>query len=123
MSDVKEKITRRHRRHRRVRRKIEGRTGRPRLAVFRSIRHIYGQLIDDDEGRTLAASSTLEKSVRGKIEGKTSKTEAAGLVGADLAEKARSAGIESVVFDRGGFRYHGRVKALAEAARKGGLKF
>lgn len=109
----------RQRRHRRVRKLVAGTAARPRLAVFRSNKGIGAQLIDDLEGRTLAAASWtgLKKSFKG------TKTEQAAAVGALLAEKAKAAGIETVVFDRGGYLYHGRVKALAEAAREGGLKF
>ena len=109
----------RQRRHRRVRRKVVGTTERPRLAVFRSNRGIEAQLIDDLEGKTLAyASHTgLAKSFKG------SKSEQAAEVGKKLAASAKKAGIESVVFDRGGYLYHGRVKALAEGAREGGLSF
>jgi len=96
--------------------------GRPRLSVFRSSRHIYAQVIDDSAGRTLAAASTLEKGLRGEIKTGADRS-AAEQVGKLLAERARAAGIETVVFDRGGFRYHGRIKALADAAREGGLSF
>ena len=107
------------RRHRRVRGKIRGSAERPRLLVFRSNRGIFAQLVDDDSGRTLAASSWLDlpKSFKG------SKTEQATEVGKALAAAAKKAGIEAVVFDRGGYLYHGRVKALADGAREGGLKF
>jgi large subunit ribosomal protein L18 len=107
------------RRHRRVRGKIRGSAERPRLLVFRSNRGVFAQLIDDDAGRTLAASSWLElpKSFKGD------KTEQAAEIGKRLAAAAKKAGIENVVFDRGGYLYHGRVKALAEGAREGGLSF
>ncbi|HZQ81300.1 MAG TPA: 50S ribosomal protein L18 [Gaiellaceae bacterium] len=107
------------RRHRRVRGKIRGTAERPRLLVFRSNRGIFAQLIDDDAGKTLAASSWLDlpKSFKGD------KTEQAAEVGKRLAEAAKKAGIEGVVFDRGGYLYHGRVKALADGAREGGLSF
>ncbi|BBK30225.1 LSU ribosomal protein L18P [Stella humosa] len=96
--------------------------GRPRLSVFRSGKHIYAQIIDDGEGRTIAAASSIEKDMRGKI--KTgADVPAAREVGLLLAERAKAAGVENVVFDRGGYPYHGRVKALAEAAREGGLSF
>jgi large subunit ribosomal protein L18 len=108
----------RERRHKRVRSKVAGTSERPRLVVFRSNRGIEAQLVDDLEGRTLAAASWLHLK---KFKG--SKTEQAGEVGKLLAQNAKSAGIETVVFDRGGYLYHGRVKALAEAAREGGLKF
>jgi large subunit ribosomal protein L18 len=112
---------RRQLRHRRVRGKVAGTPERPRLAVFRSLQHIYVQVIDDEAGHTLAAASTLEPALRGKVEG--TKTEQAKLVGRTVAERARSQGIERVVFDRGGFLYRGRVAALADAAREAGLKF
>jgi large subunit ribosomal protein L18 len=109
------------RRRRRVRTSLRARSGsRPRLSVHRSSQHIYAQIIDDEGGRTLAAASTLEKDVRGQA-GAT--VAAAGEVGKRLAERAKAAGVTSVVFDRGGFLFHGRVKALAEAAREGGLEF
>ncbi len=109
------------RRRRRVRTALRARAGsRPRLSVHRSSQHIYAQIIDDEGGRTLAAASTLEKDVRGKP-GAT--CDAAGEVGKRLAERAKAAGVTSVVFDRGGFLFHGRVKALADAAREGGLEF
>ena len=109
----------RERRHRRVRRKIAGTAERPRVAVFRSNRGIEAQLVDDLEGKTLAAASWLQlkKSFKG------TKTDQAAEVGKLLAANAKKAGIETVVFDRGGYLYHGRVKALAEGAREGGLKF
>ncbi|ABQ89576.1 MULTISPECIES: 50S ribosomal protein L18 [unclassified Roseiflexus] len=110
------------RRHRRVRKKVHGTPQRPRLCVFRSNMHIYAQVIDDTVGRTLAAASTVEPELRASLTGKT-KTEQAKAVGAVIAERARAAGIERVVFDRGGFKYHGRVQALADAARAGGLQF
>ena len=95
---------------------------RPRLSVHRSLSHIYGQIIDDETGKTLASASTLDKSMRGTLGG-VKKVEAAERIGAALAEKAKASGVTKVVFDRGRFQYHGRVKALAEAARKGGLEF
>ena len=106
-------------RHNRVRGKISGTAERPRLSVFRSENNIYAQLIDDVAGVTLAAASTVEKG----FEGKGGNIEAAKKVGAAIAERALKKGIEDVVFDRGGYIYHGRVKALAEGAREGGLKF
>jgi len=109
----------RRRRHERVRKNVHGSAERPRLAVFRSNRYIYAQVIDDDSGRTLAAASSQEK----KLRKKTLSTETAAEVGKMVATRASDAGVESVVFDRGGFPYHGRVKALADAAREGGLKF
>lgn len=112
----------RRRRHRRVRSKVYGTAERPRLNVFRSLKHIYAQLIDDDTGRTLAAASTVERSFReNKVSG--GNVEAAKAVGRLIAERARERAITRVVFDRGGYRYHGRVRSLAEAAREGGLEF
>ncbi len=108
-------------RHRRVRRKVTGIISRPRLCVFRSLNHIYAQLIDDSSGQTLVSMSTLDSQVRSKTDG-MGKSKKAGIVGTLLAEKALNKGIKQVVFDRGGYRYHGRVKALAEAARKAGLE-
>ncbi|MBM3945837.1 MAG: 50S ribosomal protein L18 [SAR202 cluster bacterium] len=113
---------RRVRRHLRVRRKVEGVPERPRLAVFRSLDHIYAQVIDDRAGRTLVQASDLDAEVRGQAKGKK-KTDVAKLVGALTARRAKERGLEAVVFDRGGFKYHGRVKALADAAREGGLRF
>jgi large subunit ribosomal protein L18 len=110
------------RRHSRLRKRVAGSAERPRLNVFRSNVHIYAQVIDDVQGHTLAAASTNEKGWDEADSAKT-KTEQAALVGRLVAERARAAGVESVVFDRGGFKYHGRVKALAEAAREAGLNF
>lgn len=110
------------RRHRRVRRKVFGTAERPRLNVFRSLRHIYAQIIDDERGVTLVAASTIDRELRGKLDGLT-KTEQARKVGELVAKRALAAGITKVVFDRGGYRYHGRVKALAEASREAGLQF
>lgn len=112
----------RKRRHRRVRAKVSGTREQPRLCVFRSLSSIYAQVIDDEAGHTLASASTLEGDIRRAIAGKT-KTEAAGAVGERLAQRALARGITKVVFDRGGYKYHGRVKALAEAARAAGLIF
>ena len=109
-------------RHRRVRQKITGTISRPRLCVFRSLNHVYAQLIDDSRGQTLVSMGTLDSQVRSKING-MGKSKKAGIVGTLLAEKALNKGIKQVVFDRGGYKYHGRVKALAEAARKAGLEF
>ncbi|GBD10960.1 50S ribosomal protein L18 [bacterium HR23] len=113
---------RRIRRHLRIRKKVVGQPARPRLAVFRSNKHIYAQIIDDTRGHTLVSASDLDKEVRDQATGQR-KMERAVLVGRLLAQRAKMAGIEKVVFDRGGFRYHGRVKALADAAREGGLQF
>ena len=122
MKRTKTPYAARLRRHRRVRKRIRGTGQRPRLSVYRSLAHIYAQVIDDDTGHTVAAASDLEATARGQANGKR-KTEVAKLVGALLAERARACGISQVVFDRGGYQYHGRVKALAEAAREAGLKF
>ena len=110
----------RGRRHHRVRKKVAGTTARPRLAVFRSNKHIVAQVIDDATGRTLAAASTVEKDLRS---GATGNKSAAASVGKLVGERAKAAGVTTVVFDRGGFRYHGRVAALADAAREAGLEF
>ncbi len=107
-------------RHRRVRRKLSGTTERPRLAVFRSSRHMVAQVIDDSTGRTVAAASTIEPDLRSKA---TGNKEAAAAVGRLVAERAKAAGVSRVVFDRGGFLYHGRVAAVADAARGAGLEF
>ncbi len=109
-------------RHNRVRARLEGNGSRPRLAVFRSLKHIYVQIIDDTKGHTLLAASTLDPDIRGRA-GEENKTSRARIVGEAIARKAVDKGIIEVVFDRGGYRYHGRVKSLAEAARKAGLKF
>ena len=113
---------RRHARHARVRNRVRGVAGRPRLVVFRSLRHMYAQIIDDTEGATLAAASSLDAEVKARKNG-GSKADVAGIVGTLIAERATGAGVDTVVFDRGGYKYHGRVKAVAEAARKGGLSF
>ena len=110
----------RRKRHDRIRLRLEGTESRPRLAVFRSNIHIYAQVIDDGTGKTLAAASTVEKELRGS---KQTKTEEAAVVGRLIAERAKTAGVERVVFDRAGFRYHGRIKSLADAAREAGLDF
>jgi len=102
--------------------KISGTAERPRLSVFRSTEQIYAQLIDDVSGLTLVSASSIDKNLKAEMDGKT-KTEQATLVGKAVAERAQAAGIEQVVFDRGGFLYHGRIKALADGAREGGLKF
>lgn len=119
------KLTRKdsvHRRHKRIRRRVVGTSGRPRLSVFRSQQHIYAQIIDDSEHRTIVAASTLEPDLRNSLE-KGSNCEASEAVGKLIAERAIAQGIQQVVFDRGGNLYHGRVKALAEAAREAGLSF
>jgi len=112
----------RYRRHARVRAKVGGTTSRPRLCVFRSFNHIYAQVIDDSRGHTLTSASSLDPEIKSEAAGKT-KTGKSELVGSLIAKQALSEGIKQVVFDRGGYKYHGRVKALAEAARKEGLKF
>ncbi len=104
--------------HRRIRRKVRGTTERPRLAIYRSLNHIYAQVIDDERGLTLASASTTEKDLRGQTGGNI---EAAARIGRAIAERAQAAGISQVVFDRGGYLYHGRVKALTDAAREAGL--
>jgi large subunit ribosomal protein L18 len=104
--------------HKRIRRKVQGTAGRPRLAIYRSLNHIYAQIIDDEQGRTIASASTTEKDLRGSTGGNL---EAAQRVGRAIAERALAQGVERVVFDRGGYVYHGRVKALTDAAREAGL--
>ena len=117
---TKEQI--RQRLHERIRKKIRGSEGRPRLAVHRSQAHIYAQVIDDDAGRTLVAASSRDKDVRAKLKS-GGNLAAAKEVGGLVAVRAKQKGIDKVVFDRGGFQYHGRIKALADAARAAGLKF
>lgn len=112
----------RERRHRRLRVKVQGTTERPRLNVYRSLEHIYAQVIDDTVGRTMVSASTLDADVKKAIDGKN-KSDAAKVVGQVIANRAKAAGISKVVFDRGGNRYHGRVKALADGAREAGLEF
>lgn len=119
---VKTREQRRERRHRRVRAKVHGTAERPRLVVHRSINHVEGQVVDDVSGRTLVGLSTLDAGLREK-RGEMNKTEASRAAGKALAEKAREQGVTRVVFDRGGYVYHGRVKAFAEGAREGGLDF
>jgi large subunit ribosomal protein L18 len=114
------KIERRNRIRMRIRKRVSGTAAAPRLSVFRSNKDIYVQIIDDTKGNTLAAFSSRDKALAGK---KVNKTEQAKMVGSAIAEKAKAAGINEVVFDRGGYLYHGRVKALADAAREAGLKF
>jgi large subunit ribosomal protein L18 len=114
----------RQRLHDRIRKRLRGTVGRPRLAVFRSQGHVYAQVIDDDQGRTLCAASSLDKDLRQAGKAKTGgNVAAARAVGSLIAARAKDKGIEAVVFDRGGFQYHGRIKALADAAREAGLKF
>jgi len=121
MARVEPRLARR-RRHTRVRAKVVGTASRPRLCVFRSLNHIYAQVIDDSRGHTLTFASTLEPEVKAEAQGKIKRGEAE-LVGSLVARRALSKGINEVVFDRGGYKYQGRVKALAEAARQAGLKF
>ena len=113
----------RQRRHQRIRRKLSGTPDRPRLNVFRSLNHIYVQVVDDLQRRTLVAASDIEPEVRAAVKDGENKTRTAAVIGRVIAERAKAQGIEQVVFDRGGYLYHGRVKALAEAAREAGLKF
>ncbi len=120
MSHVDSRSAQRVKRHERLRLRLSGTSGRPRLAVFRSLNHIYAQVIDDTTGKTLAAASSLESTLRG-AEG--TKSDHAKSVGKLLAERAKAAGVDRVVFDRAGFQYHGRVRSLAEAAREAGLDF
>jgi len=120
MTEVASRGAARRKRHDRIRLTMAGTAGRPRLAVFRSLNHIYAQVIDDASGRTLVAASTLEKDRRG---GTSSKSDEAAVIGRLIAERSKAAGIERVVFDRAGFRYHGRIKSLADAAREAGLDF
>jgi large subunit ribosomal protein L18 len=121
MDGVNNKTRRRLRRKRRVRKRVFGTAGRPRLTVFRSLKNIYAQLVDDTAGRTLAEASTMSKDLRGSV-GYGGNASAAGAVGRLLAERALARGIKQAAFDRNGYKYHGRVKALAEAAREAGLK-
>jgi large subunit ribosomal protein L18 len=119
---AKSRSAARERRHARVRARVLGTTGRPRLNVFRSVNEIYAQVIDDSAGQTLVSASSIDKDLRERMKG-LKKAEQAKLVGQAVAERAKIKGIETVVFDRGGFRYFGRVKALADGAREGGLQF
>jgi large subunit ribosomal protein L18 len=114
------KVEARGRRHRRVRKKVRGTAERPRLSVFRSNRHIYAQVIDDVSGRTIVSASTIEVEAR---DGATATVDAAKAVGKRIGERAKAAGVATVVFDRGGFRYHGRVAGVADGAREAGLEF
>jgi large subunit ribosomal protein L18 len=120
MTQVATRGAARRKRHSRIRLHLAGTEARPRLAVFRSLNHIYAQVIDDASGKTLATASTVEKELRGT---KQTKTDDAKVVGRLVAERAKAAGVERVVFDRAGFRYHGRIKSLADAAREAGLDF
>jgi large subunit ribosomal protein L18 len=120
MTQVASRGAARRKRHERIRLHLAGTAARPRLAVFRSLNHIYAQVIDDASGRTLASASSAEKELRS---GSATKTEDARTVGRLVAERAKAAGVERVVFDRAGFRYHGRIRSLADAAREAGLDF
>ena len=122
MKSSRKKTLARRRRHRSIRRKILGTPERPRLCVFRSLRHIYAQVVDDLNGRTLVAASSLTAELRPHCQG-VKKTQAAAIVGKEIARRAVEAGVQKIAFDRGGYRYHGRVRALADAAREGGLEF
>ena len=120
---VKAKRHRLHRAHRRVRKDVKGTPERPRLAVYKSLRYVYAQVIDDLNGLPLAQATSQEADLRSGLSDSSSSVEAAKAVGQAVAERAREKGVESVVFDRGGYIYHGKVKALADAAREKGLKF
>ena len=120
MTTVASRGASRRKRHDRIRLTMAGTAERPRLAVFRSLNHIYAQVIDDASGTTLAAASTVEKELRGS---RATKSEEAAVIGRLIAERSKAAGIGRVVFDRAGFRYHGRIKSLADAARESGLDF
>jgi large subunit ribosomal protein L18 len=109
-------------RHARVRARLEGTSTKPRLCVFRSLNHIYAQVINDTQGHTIATASTIDPEIKTEVQGKT-KVTAAGLIGLLLANRAKEKGVTQIVFDRGGYKYHGRIKALAEAAREAGLQF
>ena len=122
MSTKKTPLAARQRRHTRVRRRVSGTGVKPRLAVYRSLSHIYAQVIDDVSRTTIASASDMEVAVKKDAQGKK-KQDVATLIGGLVAERAKAKGVEAVVFDRGGYPYHGRVKALAEAAREAGLKF
>lgn len=122
MANKSSRAQARERRHLRVRARIAGTADRPRLNVFRSVAGIYAQVIDDAAGRTLVSASTVDKDLRGQVE-KLKKSEQAKIVGKIVAERAKARGIQAVVFDRGGYKYIGRVKALADGAREGGLQF
>jgi large subunit ribosomal protein L18 len=122
MATKKSRSIARNRRHQRVRKSVNGTSERPRLSVFRSVAEIYAQVIDDEVGKTLVSASSIDHELRGQMEG-LKKSDQAQLVGKTIAERAKAHGITKVVFDRGGFRYIGRVKVLADAARESGLEF
>ncbi len=123
MDKAEKKRQRRHRAHLRIRGRVVGSPERPRLAVFKSLRYVYAQVIDDLQGKTLAQASSKEPAIAKQAGGGTSTKDAARLVGEAIAERAKNQGVETVVFDRGGYLYHGKVRELAEAARAKGLKF
>jgi len=123
MDKAQKKRQRRQRAHLRVRKTVVGSTGRPRLAVFKSSRYIYAQVIDDDKGETLVQANSREAEIQGKVQGGAKTKAAARLVGEVVGERAKEQGIESVVFDRSGYQYHGRIKEVAEGARAKGLQF
>ncbi len=122
MANNKSRSAARERRHQRVRSNVSGTEGRPRLSVFRSLAEIYAQVIDDEAGQTLASASSVDRELRAQLNG-MNKTDQAKKVGETLAARAKAIGIQKIVFDRGGYRYIGRVKALADGAREGGLEF
>lgn len=122
MDHIKEKLRKRNRRHLRIRKKVVGTAERPRLSVYRSLKHMYCQIINDIEGRTLVAASTQSPDIQSQIK-YGGNVVAAEIVGKKIAEEAKNKGITKVVFDKGGYKYHGRIKALAEAARKHNLDF
>jgi large subunit ribosomal protein L18 len=117
-----DRASERRRIHKRIREKISGNLNRPRLCVYRSLKYLYVQIVDDTNGKTLASASTAEKDVRGELK-QGGNIEASKLLGKAIAQRAKAKGIEAVVFDRGGYLYHGRIKAIAEAARETGLRF
>jgi large subunit ribosomal protein L18 len=123
MAFIKDKKANRLKRKRRVRKKIEGSSERPRLTVFKTARHIYAQIIDDSKGITLLSASTISKDIKSKAKGIGGNIKGAKLIGETLGKKGKQKGVEEIVFDRNGFLYHGRIKALADAARENGLKF
>lgn len=123
MARWKTKDDKRRRRHYRIRNKVSGTAERPRLAVYRSLNHISAQVIDDVTGRTLVSASTVLKDMKPRLEAAKGKVEKSRIIGEVIAERAKAAGVTRVAFDRGGYLYHGRVQALAEGARKGGLEF
>ena len=123
MARWKTKSNKRERRHLRIRKKVSGEAGRPRLAVYRSLNHIYAQVVNDVDGKTIVSASSAMKDAESRMKGAKGKVGRSAVVGELIAERAKEAGISTVSFDRGGYLYHGRVRALAEGARKGGLEF